>query len=637
MNYLKERLIRIKYQGINALPVIIVSLFLFLSIYYLFGLKHVVMTAFLTLLFRLKHTSYLQFKEYMNIVALMIMIGCLSFIATIHIILCILLNFIVPFILVYIFTSKFTPKAYFVYMMEFVFLQFVPIPFSILYIRLIALVYGLCVVGISIWVYKRIVNDEADFHIVKKGLYNISCQIDNILAKKNIVNEKKTLTDLIYDLNRCVYTSRSYTSSIDGYTKINYLFLLFFQRFLYFTSHFEKEISVYDYQYFQTLRDLLYDMSCCIDKNNSQYFCLRIDDFYNTYQFEDSSKQKAMKNILHFLKYIINELEKTSLKQTQKAWNISRKVFSKSTFIQFFTLDLFQLRFALRISIVLCFTFLFCRLTGFNHAYWLPMSSFLMLMPYFEESSKKILHRLLGTICGAIVILIISYFIHSSRYYIFIVLIMTCFMYYVPVTSWTMSIFTTCYGLTLAMLSLQIKVAIELRIVYVFLGAFIVYLANYFLFPNTVKREFMMNVHELFLLPEAFFKEIEKLVMDMHNLNDLRHLIIHSRLIGQEIKNYSQSMSLPQKRYYQHIVFIHQKLMYEIEQIYSFLRYEENLKDHYLLKYILSSFKESSSLKNQIYDIDNEQNMYFVTLILNCLETYHQIENMKNDAYFLNC
>ncbi|AVQ19070.1 MAG: FUSC family protein [Fusobacterium mortiferum] len=66
-------------------------------------------------------------------------------------------------------------------------------------------------------------------------------------------------------------------------------------------------------------------------------------------------------------------------------------------------LDIFQVRFALRLSVVLCITFTFTYVSKLEHAYWLPMSSFLMLMPYAEESKMKITNRVLGTIFGIVI------------------------------------------------------------------------------------------------------------------------------------------------------------------------------------------------------------------------------------------
>ena len=126
-----KRLMMIKQRWINSLPTIIVSIFLFFSILKLFGIVHVIMTSFLTLVFRIRHTQDFNFRELLRSYLLMIIVCFFSFLATINIELCIICNLCVPFFLVYMMTNKFTPKSYFVYTMEFVFLQLIPIHFLV--------------------------------------------------------------------------------------------------------------------------------------------------------------------------------------------------------------------------------------------------------------------------------------------------------------------------------------------------------------------------------------------------------------------------------------------------------------------------------------------------------------------------
>ncbi|MCB6527668.1 hypothetical protein, partial [Eggerthella lenta] len=67
--------------------------------------------------------------------------------------------------------------------------------------------------------------------------------------------------------------------------------------------------------------------------------------------------------------------------------------------------------------------------------------------------------------------------------HIAVIAVMTCLMYYVPVTSWTMPMYSTCYGMALTTLSMPRGEAMELRILYVGAAAVTVLLANKFLLP----------------------------------------------------------------------------------------------------------------------------------------------------------
>ena len=642
---MKEKMMKMKQKWLDAFDTIIVSLFLFLSIYYMFGLVHVILTSFLTLLFRIKHTSDFHIRDLVEIYVLMIVLCFLSFLASHNVWLCGLLNFVVPFFIVYMLTDKFTPKAYFVYMMEFVFLQLIPISFSVFIVREIALIYGLFVVTISLYLYQWRMKRTRNFHTAKHGMFTLSIMIDRMMNNQSIQVQKDELIGMMYHMNRVIYASRNLSYLVDGYGKINYLFMLAYQRFLYYVNHIENEaIDLRDKEYYMMLKELMIDLSENIGRNH-QKVIRHIQEFDEHYALIDSSKQEAMSQIIHLLKYTFSELEKTSIHRSQKNWHIPHKVFSIEKMKHFMKLDLFQLRFALRLSSILCLTFLFCKITNYNHSYWLPMSAFLMLMPYSEESLMKITNRILGTICGVFLMFFISRFIHTTSDYIGVVLIMTCFMYYVPVTSWTMPMYTTCYGLSLAMFSLDVKEAIILRVGYVLLGALLTFLTNRFLLPNTAKREFERNIYELFSIDYALVEELEKLMSKQGDMNNFRNLIIHSRLLSQEIKTYIQNMNHSQD-FYSQIIPLHQKLMYEIEQLHSYMRHSDYLKENMILKEVFKNMKDSicrirrSYTQNELNSFmktskefesygELNKHMYFNTLVFNCMETLRDLENMK--------
>lgn len=116
-----------KRKWIPALPTIFVSIFLFLTILPLFGIQYVIMCSFLALLFRTKHLQDFRPRALAKTGIIMLLLCFFAFLATRNLALCILLNFFVPFFITGLLTNKFNPKAYFVYGMEFVFLQLMPI------------------------------------------------------------------------------------------------------------------------------------------------------------------------------------------------------------------------------------------------------------------------------------------------------------------------------------------------------------------------------------------------------------------------------------------------------------------------------------------------------------------------------
>ena len=77
---------------------------------------------------------------------------------------------------------------------------------------------------------------------------------------------------------------------------------------------------------------------------------------------------------------------------------------------------------------------------------------------------------------------------HTMPEYILIMAVMTCFMYYAPVTSWTMTVYSTCYGMTLAQMRLGLMESVTLRLAYVAL-------ANRFLLP--MNRQLVSEIEQI--------------------------------------------------------------------------------------------------------------------------------------------
>ena len=66
---------------------------------------------------------------------------------------------------------------------------------------------------------------------------------------------------------------------------------------------------------------------------------------------------------------------------------------TKYLFQHKFRIDSFELRVALRFSIVLAFCFSLCTLTHITRGTWLPMNAFLLLQPMNEETTYRLKTR----------------------------------------------------------------------------------------------------------------------------------------------------------------------------------------------------------------------------------------------------
>ena len=155
---------------------------------------------------------------------------------------------------------------------------------------------------------------------------------------------------------------------------------------------------------------------------------------------------------------------------------------------------------------------------------------------------------------------------------------MTIFMYTAPITSWTMTMYTTCYGMTLATMALKLEEASLLRIFYVLLAVLITYVANHYILPNTIKREFQKNIKELFEIDRKMLEELKKNYQGKKRINDFRHLMMEHNMLINEIKSYiSRNLLEEDRKLYQDMLEINHLLVIEIEQLSSYIYYENEM------------------------------------------------------------
>lgn len=101
----------------NGLPVIVVALTLFFTFLKFFGFSEVILVSFLTLLFRTRLNAELNIKKLFRIYGMLMVISIFTYIANLNLMTCVVINLIVPFLIVYLYTDRFKPKGYFVYVM----------------------------------------------------------------------------------------------------------------------------------------------------------------------------------------------------------------------------------------------------------------------------------------------------------------------------------------------------------------------------------------------------------------------------------------------------------------------------------------------------------------------------------------
>ena len=655
MEIVRKQLINIKNGFINGIPTIIVAFILFFSFLKIFGVREVILVPFLAILFTIKSNEEFNLKRLLKIFYMLLLISVFSYLVNLNIVLCIILNLLVPAIIVYLYTDSFTPRGYFVYVMAFVFLQLSPIDFSDLPIRFAALIFGMGVVALALFINSLKERHKNSYELAECGLLNLSKQIDKLSRNEKLRSDMDELNRIIYRLNNLIYSSRNYKYLVDNFGSNNYYFMLVFQKFQYVIKNIHMsydDLKDSDILYLNELSRLLKNISKEINEKDNTKLINLIDKFIEEKYFTNKKIEYDIAYIINILKIVLSNMTTSDFDNIKENWRIP-KVTHKIHGLRYnLKLDRFQLRFALRLSFVLTITFLISRVSGLNHSYWIPMNAFLMITPFYEDSANRINNRILGTILGSVLAFLLLNIFNTSNSYIIIIILMTICMYSVIPSTWIMTSYTTCYGLTLATLAMDRDEAIELRLVYIFIAAIISILANKYILPNKSSYEFKLNVTKLIAMDREMVLMLRNALKNKKEFDStyLKELLIRSNQINLDIKNYKKKNEY-EESFYNSLLEINKQLIHEIQQIsYIVINKEGILKEDRNINEVLDNIDmvlnriqiklESNELtldqiiseKAKDYGVISKD-LYFNSIVINCMNTVENMYKLVSEKY----
>ena len=158
----------------KILPNVVIPLIIMVFIEKYFGTNNSVIGIILIFICMLKVNQLKNIKSYMQMSLMIIIISILASIASLNLYTSIFFNLIIPFIIIYLTTSKQMESNYFLYGYEYIMFQSYPIGLSEIPLRILAIIVALAICYIYMKIYNRKVkidkNLVTDFDLV---IYNI--------------------------------------------------------------------------------------------------------------------------------------------------------------------------------------------------------------------------------------------------------------------------------------------------------------------------------------------------------------------------------------------------------------------------------------------------------------------------------
>ena len=512
----------------KALPPTILSMVLLLVNLKFFGLSNIIIAIYMTLTFIRMRTYLIIENNIFKPLFIQLAIGVLASVASMGGLLEVLINFFGIIILVYLLTDEYNPDSYFPYLMAFVLLQMFPVKFDQISNRLLGIFVSYIIVYLALMIVSPKGEDNKIQELIKSGFENIHSQFKNLYYDDidKVKSEQIELFDICRELNRFVYSGgrRKYYQIMIAFQHINNI-IHDLKSSKEIIEENKKEFKRF-YKLFKYLENNFKDYKLCAE---------RLEEFEKEFKFHNKNLTFYTSLVLRYLSESIEHLNYHRF-NLRKFLNFKNnkdyfQVYSKYNL----KLNEFKLRFAIRMSVIVTLAFFVIRRFSLPKGYWLPMTVFILALPFYEDSKARVYARFRGTILGVIVAFLLFSVFKGQEMHFVIILVTTFFMYAFKDYA-TMSIYVTCYALAITTISMSDGEAVILRLLYTGIAAIVVLFANKFILPNKNHVELINMVKRLIDLDKVMItKAREALEKDFDEM-ELRRIIYSSYLISGRIQ-----------------------------------------------------------------------------------------------------
>ena len=180
---------------------IIFFLALFYSVIGLFGIQHVMIVSLVTVLFQVTYQKQPTVPSLFAMMFQQILLEILAFFATLNLPLCLALNLVVPFWLIFSKASQFNQLGYFSSLMTFTFLQLMPVGWSGFFQQMEAMLYSLFFFFIIVCAYSQKRGVIPEDHTEQHGLQLLA----DVLEKTARGEDTEAETAQLFQIQKSLY------------------------------------------------------------------------------------------------------------------------------------------------------------------------------------------------------------------------------------------------------------------------------------------------------------------------------------------------------------------------------------------------------------------------------------------------
>ena len=289
---------------LSAYPVIIFFVVLFLITVSMFSLQYAMVVSIFTTMFNIQRRRQNSIGNFIKIFFISIFLCLLAFLTTVNPVYCLILNFCIPFLLVFLQSSRFNPKGYFSYAMLFIFLELMPVPASELPRELTAVMFSVGFLVAALVLYTLIFHPSSKKELdIRFGLKELADVLEQLAEGNADYKTRGRLLDLEHKFHLTAYNNHKFIPVHNSHTKLYDMFSILFQRAAYLVhdTTWRSEIDEEHIRELQELADFLHHASQQINTANNDALIRQARTFLNEMKDADGRLRIFFRSFLHML------------------------------------------------------------------------------------------------------------------------------------------------------------------------------------------------------------------------------------------------------------------------------------------------------------------------------------------------
>ena len=551
-------------------------------------------------------------KNTLKFIGVNLLMGIGTAIAINNMWLAIPINFIVVFTFSYIFTYNLRQPLYFPFGLQYLFLLSTPASSGRLWIRFVALFCGALIIMIS----QLIVNKNKLVSSGNKLLVDACEAIENKLEcikwKSKSYHSVHNVHKSVDEFRSIIYDKRESDYYLTEEARIKLNMSVALENINEMLRY--ENVQYVDNKIIDNLDELVKIAKTTLNFNKKKDKMIR-NKHYDIDKLLDYCQEKNITDLLSlqlvesmiFLDETtmkLNQLENKDYKEVNKVSEKS-EIFSKESIKEMLKgKNSPKFCYAMRMAISIAFGGFIMDYFKLPEGRWILFTILSLTTPLYETSKDKIKYRLVSTLIGSIIIVILFSIFTTQTARLLIVMITGYLQSYVNEYKYRMIFVTVCAIGTAAVVGNVQELTLE-RILMVILGTIIAILANRYLFPYSLKNSNEQLRKIYYNSVKEMFEQINILLNGEARLEVMNNLFVITSLVESKSRINKQ---IDKDENYSEIVNIRRTLVSNIYELYrSINRSNINDKDKGKIRIYINELMEykNEDIENRIVSIEN--------------------------------